>query len=729
MKSEWAIERAERETEASNVTRVQRTLVRLIVLFLLALPFLWVGYWLALFWPTMEDSISMYSPSVIKGQLLFRTDFYGGRNHETELDRYRTVDLSTGQLRAITRDQRHNELSTKPGYEIYPSRNSRAFNADSANVWDVYHTDANGATRCFQLEQSNYPRLFREHYVVTATKDKLIVVDLEAPQLPPVEVAADVANDLVLPLPDSNYVVVYKLARKTVPQVYPVDVYCFNGHSVQKVASWPSSQVNRIFRINGQLLIMVINASGVQELRSLEDGSEIQIEIDSNIDLTQSQWQLLDPWNAKSDRVQKSVLEVHTPERNRFFEVGSWKELPSPSDATLTKLWIRDKDRNQLVYSSPDMKKIECIDELTGATIWARDNPIWKQGQPFNLKALDSGQVLIHGFYSNPDLAILAQSTGATQKVFRPLRYISYVLTGWSLYLCAWVYLWIGWSVRDGGWAWLDCTLLLVFAILAITVRVQISSDPHAVTRLEFRIAQGFCVAGLSFASVWLVFGRTRWTLKILPPFFIVAFICATITYIFGIGSWATAETLAGLLAFTTWMTLIGWIANLVGFRLIKNTLDSADAARINERRRKHFPLRDIFVITVAVAIFFAVIRFVPLHQIQVWSWGALEVIVYSLLLSIHVLCAIGCALSSHARWARIAIWLGVATLMPLAGIAFQAKLHRTANYLSIAEFHISVHTAATIAVFSLMHVYRWRGWRFQLGGYSMRPTVCSQKT
>jgi len=193
-------------------------------------------------------------------------------------------------LRTITRDQRH-ELNTKPGYEIYQSRNSRGFNADSANAWDVYRTDANGVTSNFQLELTNYPRLFRDHYVVTATKDKLIVVDLEAPQLPPVEVAADVANALVLPLPGSDYVVTYKLSIGIGALVYPVDVYRFDGHSVQKVASWPKSQCNRIFRINGRLLIVVINANGVQELRSMDDGSEIPIEIDSDIDLTQSKWQ------------------------------------------------------------------------------------------------------------------------------------------------------------------------------------------------------------------------------------------------------------------------------------------------------------------------------------------------------------------------------------------------------------------------------------------------------
>ena len=501
--------------------RIQRTLVRLIVMFLLALPILWVGYWLALFWPTRVDSRTIHVPTVAKDQLLFREDFYGGRDNETPLERFRTVDLSTGQLRAITRDQRQYKFSTKPGYEIYPTQKSRRFNADSANEWDVYHTDANGVTSSFQLELPNYPRLFREHYVVTATKDKLIVVDLEAPQSPPVEVVADVANDLVLPVPGSDYVAVYKLGNGRVYPFYPVDVYRFDGHSVQKVASWPKSHHNRIFRINDQFLILVVNASGVQELRSLDDGSEIPIEIDSDIDLTQCKWQLLDPlYAANSEPSAKNVLEVNTPERNRFFEVGRWKEFPGPSNATLSQLCIRDTERKQLVYSTQDFKKIECIDELTGATLWARDNEIWKQGQDFHLKSLDSGQVLISGFYDNPDFAILDQNTGATQKVIRPLRHISYVLTGWSLYLCAWVYLWVGWSVRNGGWGWLDCTLLLVFAILAITVRVQISGDPIAAGRLEFQIAQGFCVAGLSLALIWLVFGKTRWTLKILPPFF-----------------------------------------------------------------------------------------------------------------------------------------------------------------------------------------------------------------
>ena len=164
-----AIERGELVTEANCITRIQRTLVRSIVMFLLALPILWVGYWLALFWPSIENFTTLV-PTVLKDQLLFRADFYGGRNNETQVDRFRTVDLSTGQLRTITRDQRH-DLNTKPGYEIYQSRNSRGFNKDSANVWDVYRTDANGVTSSFQLELTNYPRLFHEHYVVTATKD------------------------------------------------------------------------------------------------------------------------------------------------------------------------------------------------------------------------------------------------------------------------------------------------------------------------------------------------------------------------------------------------------------------------------------------------------------------------------------------------------------------------------------------------------------------------------
>lgn len=74
-----ALERVEPVIEANCVTRIQRTLVRLVVMFLLALPILWVGFWLALFWPSIGNSWSTLVPTIIKDQLLFRADFYGGR--------------------------------------------------------------------------------------------------------------------------------------------------------------------------------------------------------------------------------------------------------------------------------------------------------------------------------------------------------------------------------------------------------------------------------------------------------------------------------------------------------------------------------------------------------------------------------------------------------------------------------------------------------------------------
>jgi len=117
-------------------------------------------------------------------------------------------------------------------------------------------------------------------------------------------------------------------------------------------------------------------------------------------------------------------------------------------------------------------------------------------------------------------------------------------------------------------------------------------------------------------------------------------------------------------------------------------------------------PLRDLFWLTAAIAIFFAVARFVPLKQFDFRSMNHLTVLVASL--TVTALGGTWSALGSRSWWARLAC-----LLVLIGGVSmFNPGLFPRGPSWEVWLGGVRTYSALAIFAFGSLLIFRVRGWR-----------------
>ena len=179
--------------------------------------------------------------------------------------------------------------------------------------------------------------------------------------------------------------------------------------------------------------------------------------------------------------------------------------------------------------------------------------------------------------------------------------------------------------------------------------------------------------------------------------------------------SWAAGATLVSLLLLLVWMLSVSWLMKTIGIRLARTHCAGAPSLDLRTRRAR-YPLRDIFLVTIAVAILFSVLRWIPLPENMSLSWGTVEIALNCCLMAVNTTLVAWCALSERPVWVRWLLFVCSPLLSSFAGVAFQAWLHNSINYPWMASFHGVIQVSAAISLFISLHTYRWRGWRIGAG-------------
>ena len=398
-------------------------------------------------------------------------------------------------------------------------------------------------------------------------------------------------------------------------------------------------------------------------------------------------------------------------------ETGSIKSVSSKEaemlapNAGMDSYLTLARGHGRSVSASRDVQTMVCVDDKSGEIIWERKElfPEFKLG--LMLITLGEDRFLAYSL-TEFGFLILDRETGATIAKHQPLWGIGYWLLAWVAFTSLW---WIGWfarSVANGGWAWLDCSCFLVLSMAAFAGRILLSGEPTSETRFELRTCQGICAAGVALTCLWIVFGKTRWTLKILPPIAWVAFVCAVVMTVFGLRSWAVGAIVMTLSILFLWMLFAAWMMRFVGVRLEEPSNGDMALPKVATGKSR-FPLRDIFLLTAVVAVLCSVLRFAPIPKASAFDLGFIEGIVNCLLMSMNAMVVSWCALSGRAVWIRWPIWIGSPLVCATVGVLYSAWLHQSKNYEWIAAYHGVVQMTAAVTIFFLLQAYRWRGWRF----------------
>lgn len=680
---------------------------------LLFIPLMLVGRWLGVYWYSSENCINvMHQISPDFRSIVFTSIYLPEQKSNSATSKNFQLELESGRLMAIS-DIEANRLVQNGRYRISLADEDKPTQTDSEDTqvptkkkWTVWCKEADSIESSYVIELPGEPRILNDKYILVVTKEKFLAWKLGERDAAPSMLDVVSNNALVLPLPRSSHFVLWD--QRSGSQAAKSEFYEITDNEIRKTGEWP--QTVRHYRMGEQFVVVISKPDGSQEIRTLETNEVVPINIDRSFDLKTIPWSL--------EQVTNTVAVLNGDEKH-FFEFGTWRKIPNSGMEGVDRLALRQTKHDRAYYLSQDSQKIVCIDDQTGEQIWSRENifPERTPGGGFGFRELGDDKLLIHGTTANPEAVVLDSATGATLSKSRPLWAIRYVLIAWTIGIVLW---WIGWfarSVREGGWAWLDCTCFLVFVVVATACRVLWAGDPLCDFRMEYRIAQGASAAGLAITSLWIIFGQTQWTLKILPTLAWLAFVCSAVMTTFGLRSWAAGATFVALLSVLFWMLLVGWLVRWLGWQL-----RNPSCGQLQERnemaqvRTARFPLRDIFVVTIAVAILFSVVRFIPLPKLSFVGQQVAESMVNCLLMALCTTLVAWCALSGRPIWMRWLLLIAGPLLCAMGGVAFQAWLHSSKNYPWMAAYHGVVQLSAAITLFMALHAYRWRGWRLGAG-------------
>jgi len=678
---------------------------------LLLVPIAAVGHWLALFWPSTDNMMNVSSEfSQDRRSLLIHHRYEGPRKtatgqSESETNRHFQIDLETGNVKKISDDEALRLVRLGQNFTYRISRNgsgpeaSDALDGNTLRRWNISHRESNGSESSYELLLPGNPQFLGDSYIVTANNQKLIALKLGEQNAIPIEFEVPSSGGTIN---SSRYSKGDQFGFydgfASAPTRYLFELMDIG---IRKIGSWPASQYSGTYLFNDQEFVLLDKPDGSKEIRTLLTDELVPINIDPSIDLSILRWGL--------DRETNSLWVV-SGSANMNFEFGNWRRIPN---AGLDTYRLNERSRGRSIFASQDMQSVVCVDDTSGERIWELNGlfPEYKTG--LTLKALGEDRILIYSL-SEFGTLISDRETGATIAKHRPLWAMSTIMIGWIAFVALW---WIGWfarSVAEGGWAWLDCACFLVISLVAMTGRILVSGEPTSEIRFELRISQGLCAAGVALTVLWIVFGKTRWTLKILPPIAWVAFVCAVVITVFGLRSWAVGATIATLSMIYVWMLLVAWLMRFRGLRLVAPK-KSGLPIRLEQgvAGQSKFPLRDIFFLMAVVAVLCSVVRLAPMPKGNVFELGFLEGLVNCSLMAVNAMAASWCALSCRAIWVRWSVWLASSLLCAFLGVVFAAWVHKSANYQWIAEYHGVVQSTGSIAVFFSLHAYRWRGWRF----------------
>jgi hypothetical protein len=289
-------------------------------------------------------------------------------------------------------------------------------------------------------------------------------------------------------------------------------------------------------------------------------------------------------------------------------------------------------------------------------------------------------------------------------------------MVGLLIGFATWSYLWVRVGLWSGWHPLVDTIVLHGLASAALMLPVLWHGTLINVGAFEFMDAESLAACWLLLVSLWCVFGRARWSVRMMGPILGMAAALGLNFVVFRGESMAIASTAVGVVSVATLFTILLGLARRWGLRLI-NEQQSNPAESVSETSLQ-IPLRDSFWLMAAIAILVAVARFVPLKEFDFRSMA--QVFAWVAGLSIAALGGAWSALGTRSWLTRV---VGMVIVVP--GVSAVLTLFFQ-NSLSWHEWLGGMRAFSPLAIFSFgsLLIFRLRGWRLVMSSFARQQAA-----
>ena len=230
------------------------------------------------------------------------------------------------------------------------------------------------------------------------------------------------------------------------------------------------------------------------------------------------------------------LLETLSVERPKgsflYFDLETQQWLPRPEPNY--RLYNISADRRYVYYCRiEDGYNCKVYDRETAHCVGEFAMPLGSE-----VFRLDDGRLVETSDCYGYSVRFLDFATGKTLREIRPLGWVLPGLFGLIVLYGIWCVLWMHVSAREHGWAWIDVVLVLGLPALIMILRTALRGDALDLTRPPTRHALGIVMAGEMISMVWIVYGKTRLSLRIVPMLVATSLLMVLLTGVFGEKPW-----------------------------------------------------------------------------------------------------------------------------------------------------------------------------------------------
>lgn len=273
------------------------------------------------------------------------------------------------------------------------------------------------------------------------------------------------------------------------------------------------------------------------------------------------------------------LLVDYTANSIRYYDPLYEREIKLPKGCTLT---VRDSafDNGKLHFSGTyDLTTDQYVEPCRFVTYNRKSGQIETDlhlDAPFNyFTELDSGNPLLISSAYGYSVMEVSEDGSEIVRTHAPYAWAGWMMPLTALLFAAWSTYWVRCSIQDGGWTWIDCLLIGGLPLVCIWQRMH-AVESHLLM-LIYEV--GLYVGVLSLVTAWLVFGRTRASLR-----FLVVAVLVSLGLHFGLAVPRDEQVEAPVIFFTfataTGMCAFGSILRFAGLTCLNETQPPADTPR-----------------------------------------------------------------------------------------------------------------------------------------------------
>ncbi|TWU32048.1 hypothetical protein [Novipirellula artificiosorum] len=404
----------------------------------------------------------------------------------------------------------------------------------------------------------------------------------------------------------------------------------------------------------------------------------------------------------------QSLFTVESNDHAESVDITRRKAVPSPE----AKLFVVDQldEEGYLLFLKPDFPKQYILFDRENERVVQRFDEAGSK-----ICFLDRNRLAALSDKYGFSVTLLDANNGNVLAEHRPFWWVPAALCLFLVGYAVWSVAWVVVSARENGRAWFDSVLIGGVPLLLLTARALYGGPPTESDRLCYQYAQGIAVAAIVLASVWLLLGKTRLSLRVLPFITLLALLLAILGFVFREQSsiaWIGFMSTLVLSSVLFPVILLLWVFRASIERQVPAL--QWDASGDQAKLASKVALRDLFYATLVAAFLFAAIR--PLMAtIRV----AADVDFLRSFLQpelLHLLLGLGATLAVALNRRRMIVWAGaivVGSLFALLATDSTARFIMGRSYDATEPFSILTRIILTsvISLFVMLMPYRLRSW------------------